>query len=68
MREFAKANSLTNSSYSPTNLMTVAMMNITAKSANETPKPTPESIASLRFDCTFFSNWFTTTPPISTLV
>lgn len=45
--------------------MTVAIMNMMAKNAKETPKPTPESIASLRFDCTFFSNWFTTTPPIT---
>lgn len=30
--------------------MTVAMMKISAKNTNDTPKPTPESIASLRFD------------------
>jgi hypothetical protein len=43
--------------------MTVAMINKVAKKPKETMNPTPESTASLRLLCTFFSNSFTTTPP-----
>lgn len=49
--------------YAPTSLMTVAMINKVAKNPKETMNPTPESTASLRLLCTFFSNSFTTTPP-----
>lgn len=36
--------------------ITVAMVKIAAKKTNDTTNPTPESIASLRLDWTFFSN------------
>ncbi len=48
--------------------MTVAIIKMTAKNKKETPNPTPESTASFRLDCTFFSNSLMTTPPISILV
>jgi len=41
------------------------MINISANIPNDTPKPTPESIASLRRHCMFFpSNGFIVIPPI----
>ncbi len=51
--------------YRATNSTIVAMINRVAKKPNETAKPTPESVASLRLLCTFFSNVFTLTPPNS---
>lgn len=52
--------------YFPTISITVPNTKIAAKKTKETTKPTPESIASFRFDCTFFSNSFTSIPPVST--
>lgn len=51
--------------YVAINFTTVAIMKIVAKNPKEAMKPTPESTASLRLLCTFFSNSFTFTPPIS---
>lgn len=42
-----------------------AMMNITVKTPKDTPKPMPESIASLRLHCILLpSNGFIVIPPI----
>jgi hypothetical protein len=51
--------------YLPIYSITVAMMKIVAKKPNETPNPTPASVASFRVLCTFFSKVFTITPPNS---
>lgn len=43
----------------------IAIRNISVNIPNDTPKPTPESIASLRRHCMFFpSNGFIVIPPI----
>ncbi len=60
-----KALFLHKSNYCDTNSTIVAIINISVKTPNDTPKPTPESIASLRRHCMFFpSNGFIVIPPI----
>jgi len=48
-----KALLLHKSNYCDTNSTIVAIINISVKTPNDTPKPTPESIASLRRHCMF---------------
>ena len=60
-----KALLLHKSNYCDTNSTIVAIINISVKTPNDTPKPTPESMASLRRHCMFFpSNGFIVIPPI----
>lgn len=56
------------SNYWPITLTVTPIAKIKIKKINEKAKPFMESTTSLFLDCTFFSNSFTFTPPISPLV